>query len=235
VIFTKQEERAMDTRLLASIPFDSKYKMSFAAIKDARDQSIVRIFGKGAPDFILKHCTTFLNEDGSKSNLSEEQKDKIVNDILKNNFAKRSYRTILTAYRDLPAREFFELLESINDKSVEEKIDIFGKGLTMVALFGLQDPLKDGVVEAIRTCQRAGVTVRMVTGDNLDTATAIALEAGILSSEKYNPDALEANQQYTCMTGKQFRELIKLRPIKNSEGVVVKEVLEDANLFRTID
>ncbi len=81
----------------------------------------------------------------------------------------------------------------------------------MVALFGLQDPLKDGVVKAIRTCQRAGVTVRMVTGDNLDTATAIACEAGILGNEKLNPDNQLQSQQYACMTGKQFRELIKLR------------------------
>ena len=105
----------------------------------------------------------------------------------------------------------------------------------MVALFGLQDPLKKGVVEAIRTCQRAGVTVRMVTGDNLDTATAIALEAGILNNEEFNPDNLMPHQKYACMTGKQFRELIKLRPIFNKEGKVIKEVLENRALFETID
>jgi magnesium-transporting ATPase (P-type) len=42
----------------------------------------------------------------------------------------------------------------------------------------------------------------MVTGDNLDTATAIALDARILNSEEYNPDDLKAGQKYTCMTGK---------------------------------
>jgi magnesium-transporting ATPase (P-type) len=95
--------------------------------------------------------------------------------------------------------------------------------------------LKKGVVEAIRTCQRAGVTVRMVTGDNLDTATAIALEAGILNKEEFNPDNLMPHQKYACMTGKQFRELIKLRPIFNKEGKVIKEVLENRALFETID
>jgi len=99
----------------------------------------------------------------------------------------------------------------------------------MVAVFGLQDPLKDGVVKAIRTCQRAGVTVRMVTGDNLDTATAIALEAGILNKEEFDGDNLLPNQQYACMTGKQFREMIKLREIKNKDGKVIREELEDVN------
>jgi P-type Ca2+ transporter type 2C len=37
--------------------------------------------------------------------------------------------------------------------------------MTMIAIYGLMDPLKDGVIKAIRACQRAGVTVRMVTGD----------------------------------------------------------------------
>jgi magnesium-transporting ATPase (P-type) len=42
----------------------------------------------------------------------------------------------------------------------------------------------------------------MVTGDNLDTATAIALDARILNEEEYDPDHLRADQKYTCMTGK---------------------------------
>lgn len=71
--------------------------------------------------------------------------------------------------------------------------------MTMIALFGLQDPLKDGVREAIDKCHEAGVTVRMVTGDNLDTATAIAIDAGILPKNYYN---YQNDQPYTCMTGK---------------------------------
>ena len=76
----------------------------------------------------------------------------------------------------------------------------------------------------------------MVTGDNLDTATAIALDARILNEEEYDPDHLRADQKYTCMTGKQFRELIKLKKIygtkPENKDKVVKEVLEDEGLFR---
>ncbi len=56
-------------------------------------------------------------------------------------------------------------------------------------------------------CHNAGINVRMVTGDNLDTAKAIAIEAGIITKE-------EADMEYVCMEGKQFREscggLVKL-------------------------
>lgn len=80
----------------------------------------------------------------------------------------------------------------------------------MIALYGLKDPLKDGVIEAIRACQRARVTVRMVTGDNLGTATAIAKDAGILPMD-FNSDDLGPHETYACMTGKQFREMIRLK------------------------
>lgn len=70
-------------------------------------------------------------------------------------------------------------------EEIDDKINIFAKDMTMVALYGLQDPLKDGVKDAIRVCNEAGITVRMVTGDNLDTATAIAIEANILDSSHY--------------------------------------------------
>jgi magnesium-transporting ATPase (P-type) len=68
LILTKQNQRTSDKFLRASIPFDSKYKMSFAAI-NIHSLGVVRIFGKGAPDFLIGHCTTVLNEDGSIAEL----------------------------------------------------------------------------------------------------------------------------------------------------------------------
>lgn len=52
--------------------------------------------------------------------------------------------------------------------------------MTLVGIFGIKDELRDGINEAVLKCQQAHVTVRMVTGDNLDTAVAIAKEAGII-------------------------------------------------------
>ena len=73
--------------------------------------------------------------------------------------------------------------------------------MTKIAVYGLKDPLKEGVVAALGICRRAGVNVRMVTGDNIDTATAIALEAGIIKRDEYDPDHIQPHQKYTCMTG----------------------------------
>ena len=53
------------------------------------------------------------------------------------------------------------------------------------ALVGIADPLREDVIDAVATCQRAGIFVRMVTGDNLETARAIAREAGILTEGEF--------------------------------------------------
>ena len=79
------------------------------------------------------------------------------------------------------------------------------QGLTMICIYGLQDPLRDGIREAIAKCHAAGINVRMCTGDNIDTAKAIAKDAGILPA---NFDDTEDIHEYTCMTGHDFEELV---------------------------
>ena len=68
-------------------------------------------------------------------------------------------------------------------------------------MFALADPLRPEILESARKCKSAGINIRMVTGDNIETAKAIAIEAGIITKE-------EANQPFVCMEGKEFREYI---------------------------
>lgn len=67
-------------------------------------------------------------------------------------------------------------------------------------MVGIKDPLRDGIREAVEKCYTAGVKVRMVTGDNKNTAVAIAKEAGILAKD-WEP----SEGDYTVMEGKEFR------------------------------
>lgn len=77
---------------------------------------------------------------------------------------------------------------------------VLEKDLTAVGLFGIQDPLRDGIKESILKCRKAGITTIMCTGDNIDTAIAISKNAGIVTDEEI------ARSRYACMTGKEFRE-----------------------------
>lgn len=87
----------------------------------------------------------------------------------------------------------------------------------MIGIFGLVDPLRPGIKEAVAQCHRSGINVRMCTGDNIDTAIAISKEAGIIT----DADLLHNEAGYLCMTGKNFRETVgglvtKYDPVTNA-------------------
>lgn len=88
----------------------------------------------------------------------------------------------------------------------------------MVGLFGLKDPLRPGIRDAVETCHKAGINVRMVTGDNIETARAISLEAGIITEADL---ANEEDREYLCMEGPQFTEAVggKVRIEEQEEEV----------------
>ena len=92
------------------------------------------------------------------------------------------------------------------------------------------DPLRDEIVESVKRCHTAGINVRMVTGDNIDTARAIALNAGILTAK-------DLENEYACMTGQQFRELVgglKRIEDKNDNGKL-KEEIGNKKAFKDIE
>lgn len=74
-------------------------------------------------------------------------------------------------------------------------------GLIFVAITGIQDPLRPEIKESIQLCKDAGITVRMVTGDNIETARAIALDAGILRKE-------DLKDEWACVEGSKFRTYV---------------------------
>jgi len=82
-------------------------------------------------------------------------------------------------------------------KTIPEDWSQVEKDLTILAMVGIKDPLREGIKEAVIQCHEGGVTVRMVTGDNKKTAIAIAKEAGILAPE-WEP----SEGDYTVMEGK---------------------------------
>lgn len=88
---------------------------------------------------------------------------------------------------------------SANDKPDFDDEENVIVDLTNICVVGIEDPVRPEVPDAIRKCQRAGITVRMVTGDNIDTARAIALKCGII---KPNDGAL-------VLEGKEFNKLIR--------------------------
>lgn len=132
----------------------------------------VRVYVKGAPEWVLADCTNYMNPDGSIDLMTNAKKQEIEEHL--NVMANNARRTLVLAHKDFASPS--QLPSNWQDTPPDNS------GLCCDCVVGIIDPLRDDVKEAVRLAQEAGVTVRMVTGDNLNTACAIAKQCGILTS-----------------------------------------------------
>ena len=159
-----------------------------------------RIYTKGASEIILSKCAFILKDGGRPEKFSMPARDRCIKDVIEP-MARDGLRTIAIAYRD-----FVPSKAEINQVHIEpgampnwdDEAKIVDN-LTCVCIVGIEDPVRPEVPEAIRKCQRAGITVRMVTGDNINTARAIATKCGII----------KPGDGYIVMEGKDFNRAIK--------------------------
>ncbi|CDW82450.1 calcium-translocating p-type pmca-type family protein [Stylonychia lemnae] len=200
---------------------------AFTAIRHPEDPNLVRVFCKGAPEVVLKLISKQIDKDGSVTQISTLKKDEINAKIVNETFAKRAFRTIMLAYRDYSFQEFDRIKEQNNNFQSEQDREALENELTLVSIFALQDPLRDEIVQSIKICYQAGVNVRMVTGDNLETAKAIALEAGILRQE-------DQDDEYACLDGKMFREACGGMTKIETENGLIKEEIVNGEIFKKI-
>ena len=149
---------------IGEIPFDSMRKM-MSTVHKTENEEIIQ-FTKGAPDEILKICTTAI-VNGKEVRLTDELK----NDILKanKNMADKALRVLAVATKRLPGvPDSYEANHLEND-------------LCFIGMVGMIDPVRPEVKSAIDKCRLAGIRPIMITGDHKDTAVAIATELGIIS------------------------------------------------------
>ncbi|PON75415.1 P-type ATPase [Trema orientale] len=177
-----------ESTILHVFPFNSEKKRGGVAIK--RPDSQVHIHWKGAAEIVLASCKQYIDE----SNHAEAMDDnkmlffkKAIEDM-----AANALRCVAIAYRTYEHEKVPADEDDLSRWALPEN------DLVLLAIVGIKDPCRPGVRNAVELCQLAGVKVRMVTGDNLQTAKAIALECGILGSAA---DATEPN----LIEGKVFR------------------------------
>ena len=175
------EERAgVDTVQL--IPFDSDRKCMGVVIR--LTDGTYRLVVKGAAEILLEKATSELfdtaRESLQRTELTESAKTKVSESI--DDFAHKSLRTIAMLYKDFKQWPPSGARTLDEDRSLAVFEDVF-HDMTLLGVVGIQDPLREGASKAVKRCQDAGVKVRMVTGDNVITATAIATECGIKSED----------------------------------------------------
>ena len=144
------------------IPFDSNRKM-MTTIHEKQGKYFV--ITKGAPDVLLKRCS-YISENGRVMPLTSAKLFQI--EKQNNQMAEDALRVLAVAYMELE-----NLPQQISSDTLE-------KNLIFAGLIGMMDPPREGVKEAVKVCQKAGIKIVMITGDHIATAKAIAKELGIL-------------------------------------------------------
>lgn len=151
---------------IAEIPFSSAFK--YMATLDRTASAEPRMHVKGAPERVLGYCDRILL-DGAVVELTDERRSLVraAQDAL----ADEALRVVAAAYRDLPA-----------GTTVIERADA-ERGCVFAGLWGLMDPPRAEAAAAVAAAQRAGITVKMITGDHAATGAAIARRVGILAAD----------------------------------------------------
>ncbi|XP_032359983.1 plasma membrane calcium-transporting ATPase 1 isoform X2 [Etheostoma spectabile] len=188
-----------EEKLFKVYTFNSARKSMSTVLKN-HDGSY-RMYSKGASEILLRKCCKILIEPGKVKAFKRQDQDNLVKKVVES-MASEGLRTICLAYRDFPTTD--------GEPNWEDEAHILSD-LTCIALVGIEDPVRPEVPEAIRQCQRAGITVRMVTGDNIATARAIAIKCGIL----------QPGDDFLCMEGKEFNHRIH-----NRRGEIKQELID---------
>jgi Ca2+-transporting ATPase len=155
---------------VAELPFDAAYKLmaTFHRMHDASGREVVRCLVKGAPDQLLARASSRPDpEDLSIVPVDDDFKRRFMHE--NERLASQGLRVMATGQKDFDPNDFDpsgDLLSALD-------------GLTVLALAGIVDPPRPTAKSAIATAHEAGIRVRMITGDHVVTAEAIAKDLGI--------------------------------------------------------
>ena len=186
--FSKESLKEEGYQKLAEIPFNSDNM--YMAVSYSTPEHKNHLYLKGSPDVVLEMCDSILI-DGQKQELSQTKLEKIQN---KNKqLGEEGLRILGVA---------FKAGEELNtEEKMHQNIET---GLTFLALTAIIDPPRQSVKKAIEDTKKAGIKTKMITGDQMDTAAAIARKVGIAGS-----DNVVSGQQISAASDSELRELIK--------------------------
>lgn len=188
-----------EQRLHKVYTFNSVRK-SMSTVIELPSKSGFRVFTKGASEIVMKKCTFIFGESGELKKFTQQDQERLVSQVIEP-MACDGLRTISISYKDYvyePKQANDTKLEAGQEPDWEDEASIVSK-LTCIAIVGIEDPVRPEVPDAIRKCQRAGITVRMVTGDNVNTARSIATKCGIVTP----------GEEWLILEGKEFNKRIR--------------------------
>ena len=178
------------------LPFKSDYKYMMNIYKEEDGYTL---YAKGAPERVGEFFSLFRVNGGQEENYEEHKQDLFDKQA---EYAEDSMRTLIFGYKKLTEDE----IKKSKDAHPDDDLGFFqelAKGLCFAFMVGIRDNNREDVPEAIKKCHHAGITVRMVTGDNINTAIAISKDVGII----------DPSQVAQCKeTAKKYRAEVEKNP-----------------------
>ena len=174
------------------VPFESEHKL-MAVLVDTPDERGA-VFVKGASDALLDRCTGELS-DGEVGPLRRDRWDEEITEL-----TGRGLRVLAAARREADGDE-----RSLDLADIDE-------GLVLLGVVGILDPPRPEAIEAIAACKRAGITVKMITGDHPSTALAIAKEMDIVDAD-HADDAVVPGTELEAASDEELTALAQERSV----------------------
>ena len=200
-------------------PFHSNRKRSSCLVRLPNGK--YRLFVKGAPEMVIRLCDSIAYDQGKANPMTGkfvESDGKVEGDGKRKNIveyciypmARKALRVLAFAYRDFD--EPVDWDEVVQYETEEQKgvgdCPKVESNLTMIGLLGFQDPVRGEVPDSVLKCQKAGIFVRMVTGDNMETAKAIARQCHIYQNKEWTDGQGKRYPPGRAVLGSQFREIV---------------------------
>jgi P-type Ca2+ transporter type 2C len=185
------------------LQFEPLYQIHFSSERK-RMTTVIRygerlvVLAKGAPEWLLEHATHYQAADGTGRDWTAEARQQ-VEDQLRDS-AAQAMRTLAFGYAVLPPgtpaeEDALHALAHppldpaddadpvlVNEGRLPPPVNILEQNLVFAGFVAIRDPLREDVKDAVAQCRRAGIEVKMITGDNVQTARAIAYEIGLVHS-----------------------------------------------------
>jgi Ca2+-transporting ATPase len=166
--------------VLNSYPFSSERKAMAVVVR--KPDGGCRLFVKGASEVLMKLCEQHVDVDAQTGDykvipFTEDTRQNVAKTIIF--YANQMLRTLAICYKDFPS---WPPQEAETDADGAITYESLARDMSLIAIVGIEDPLRPSVRNAVATCAKAGVQVKMCTGDNALTARSIATQCGIFTS-----------------------------------------------------
>jgi Ca2+-transporting ATPase len=166
------------------------------------------VLAKGAPEWLLERCTQYLNANGNAGLWTDAARQGVHASL--EDAASQAMRTLAFGYAELPPET------PADTDTLHARRDTLEAGLVFVGFVAIRDPLREDVPEALTQCRHAGIEVKMITGDNVETARAIACDIGLVASR----DAAIDTDDAVILTSPTFNQLhAELKALKSKANL----------------